>query len=61
MHAARWYATATTLPNGEIYIQGGQGPGAGASSDRPEIRGATGNFRAAGRRRHLQSLLVVSA
>jgi hypothetical protein len=41
MHAARWYATATTLPNGEIYVQGGRDGG----EVRPEIRDASGNFR----------------
>ncbi len=41
MRAARWYATATTLPNGETFIQGGKSGGEG----RPEIRNATGGFR----------------
>ena len=40
MNRARWYSTATTLPNGESYIQGGSG-----GTDRPEIRGADGKFR----------------
>ena len=41
MHQARWYATVTTLPNGDIYIQGGQRPAraGGVGSDRPEVRG----------------------
>ena len=42
MRAARWYATATTLPNGETFIQGGKAAGEG----QPEIRDAAGNFRA---------------
>lgn len=47
MHQARWYATATTLPNGEIFIQGGYGNKGGLPAiDNPEIRDATGNFRA---------------
>jgi Domain of unknown function (DUF1929) len=41
MNRARWYSTATTLPNGETYIQGGKDGGA----DRPEIRSASGAFR----------------
>jgi len=40
MFRKRWYATATTLPNGEIYIQGGTG-----GEDFPEVRTGTGNFR----------------
>ena len=41
MTRARWYATATTLPNGEIYIQGGKN-----GIERPEIRNpATSAFR----------------
>ena len=40
MHRKRWYATATTLPNGEVYIQGGTG-----GEDFPEVRTSTGNFR----------------
>ena len=40
MNRARWYATATTLPNGEMYIQGGKN-----GTDRPEIRGVDGTFR----------------
>jgi hypothetical protein len=40
MFRKRWYATATTLPNGEVYIQGGDGGG-----DFPEVRTSTGNFR----------------
>ena len=43
MNRARWYATATTLPNGEIYIQGGKD-----GTDRAEIRGANGTFRLLG-------------
>jgi hypothetical protein len=40
MFRQRWYATATTLPNGEVYIQGGDGGG-----DFPEVRTGTGSFR----------------
>jgi YVTN family beta-propeller protein len=40
MNRARWYSTVTTLLNGEIYIQGGDG-----GADRPEIRGTNGVFR----------------
>ena len=44
MNRRRWYATATTLPNGEIYIQGGKD-----GTDRAEIRErASGNFRLLG-------------
>ena len=46
MRQARWYATVTTLPNNEIYVQGGLGPKGGRGGpDRPEIRDASGNFR----------------
>ena len=40
MFRKRWYATATTLPNGEVYIQGGTG-----GEDFPEVRTSTGTFR----------------
>ena len=40
MNRARWYSSATTLPNGEIYIQGGTG-----GTDRPEVRATDGSFR----------------
>ena len=40
MNRRRWYATATTLPNGETYIQGGKD-----GTDRAEIRSVSGNFR----------------
>ncbi|MGH8516181.1 MAG: galactose oxidase-like domain-containing protein, partial [Panacagrimonas sp.] len=40
LNRARWYATATTLLNGETYIQGGAG-----GTDRPEIRGTNGAYR----------------
>ena len=43
MNRARWYSTATTLANGETYIQGGTG-----GTDRPEIRSANGVFRLLG-------------
>jgi len=33
MQRKRWYATATTLPNGEVFVQGGKG-----GNDHPEIR-----------------------
>ena len=36
----RWYSTSTTLLNGEIYIQGGNGGG-----DLPEIRDTDGGLR----------------
>ena len=42
MHQARWYATATTLPNGDIYIQGGKGRRPASSS---ESATRHGNFR----------------
>jgi hypothetical protein len=40
MHRPRWYGTATTLPSGETYIQGGSG-----GYDRAEVRGLDGNFK----------------
>ncbi len=40
LNRPRWYSTSTTLLNGEIYIQGGNGGG-----DRPEIRDASGALR----------------
>ncbi|MCU0760900.1 MAG: PA14 domain-containing protein [Steroidobacteraceae bacterium] len=40
MNRARWYSSATTLLDGEIYIQGGS-----SGTDRPEIRGIDGQFR----------------
>ncbi|MFC5571397.1 galactose oxidase-like domain-containing protein [Lysobacter yangpyeongensis] len=40
MFRKRWYATATTLPDGEVYIQGGTG-----GEDFPEVRTGTGSFR----------------
>ncbi|GAB3754995.1 galactose oxidase-like domain-containing protein [Lysobacter olei] len=40
MFRKRWYATATTLPSGEVYVQGGTG-----GEDFPEVRSATGTFR----------------
>lgn len=40
MNRKRWYATATTLANGETFIQGGLDGG-----DLAEVRGATGSFR----------------
>ena len=43
MNRRRWYATATTLPNGETYIQGGKD-----GTDRAEIRSTGGTFRLLG-------------
>ncbi len=40
MLRTRWYSTSVTLPNGETYIQGGNG-----GHDRPEVRSLTGAFR----------------
>lgn len=40
MNRARWYASVTTLPNGESYIQGGTG-----GTDRAEVRASNGVFR----------------
>ena len=40
MNRPRWYATMTTLVNGETYIQGGRD-----GIDRPEVRGTDGTFR----------------
>ena len=40
MFRQRWYATATTMASGEVYIQGGDGGG-----DFPEVRTGTGSFR----------------
>jgi YVTN family beta-propeller protein len=40
MQRARWYATSTTLINGEVYIQGGIN-----GTDRPEVRSLAGNLR----------------
>lgn len=40
MKRPRWYATTTTLLNGETYIQGGLG-----GEDRPEVRQVDGTFR----------------
>ena len=50
MWRKRWYATATTLPDGEVYIQGGSGGsnmplGIGGGKDFPEVRTSTGQFR----------------
>ena len=41
MKRSRWYATATTLVNGEIYVQGGK-----SGAPYPEVRQANGTFRA---------------
>jgi YVTN family beta-propeller protein len=40
MNRARWYATSTTLLDGQTYIQGGKN-----GTDRPEIRSQSGEFR----------------
>lgn len=40
MNRPRWYATMTTLPNGELFIQGGRD-----GTDRPEVRRTDGTFR----------------
>jgi large repetitive protein len=40
MNRARWYSSATVLPNAEVYIQGGSG-----GHDRPEVRQLDGSFR----------------
>ena len=40
MWRKRWYATATMLPSGEVYLQGGTG-----GADFPEVRTGTGTFR----------------
>jgi hypothetical protein len=40
MKRSRWYGTATVLPRGEIYVQGGLD-----GEDHPEIRSEDGNFR----------------
>ncbi len=40
MAHARWYASSTTLVNGETYIQGGFG-----GAERPEVRQLDGSFR----------------
>jgi hypothetical protein len=41
MNRSRWYATATMLVNGEVYIQGGKNGG----EDVPEVRTSSGSFR----------------
>ena len=43
MNRQRWYASSSTLTNGEIYIQGGSG-----GTDLPEVRSASGSFRLLG-------------
>jgi hypothetical protein len=41
MNRRRWYATATTLASGDVYVQGGRD-----GADQAEVRsGATGSFR----------------
>ena len=49
MSRARWYATLTTLPNGEIYIQGGRqktSQGGAQGVDLAEVRATNGSLRA---------------
>ena len=49
MSRARWYATLTTLPNGEIYIQGGRqktSQGGTQGVDLAEVRATNGSLRA---------------
>jgi hypothetical protein len=47
MNRSRWYASTTTLLNGETYIQGGVGGLAGTLGgyDHPEVRTVNGTFR----------------
>lgn len=40
MQRPRWYGTATVLPNGEVYLQGGTD-----GEDHPEVRAEDGSFR----------------
>jgi len=40
MKRERWYGTATVLPSGDVYVQGGVD-----GEDHPEIRAADGSFR----------------
>ena len=40
MNRGRWYATVTTLLNGDIYIQGGKGKTFESGIDHPELRSA---------------------
>lgn len=40
MQRRRWYASAITMPSGEVYIQGGRD-----GQDYPEVRNADGSFR----------------
>ncbi len=40
MNRPRWYATTTTLVNGEIFVQGGRN-----GQDYPEVRDISGSFR----------------
>ena len=56
MNRPRWYSTSTTLLNGEIYIQGGNGGG-----DLPEIRDTDGRIAAAVEREHRRLCRHVSA
>jgi hypothetical protein len=44
MNRARWYATTTTLLDGETYIQGGRDANKNGT-DRPELRRIDGTFR----------------
>lgn len=45
MSRGRWYATVTTLPNGETYVQGGTSKTRASGVDFPEVRSTDGIFR----------------
>ena len=45
MAAGRWYATATTLLNGETYVQGGNSRSLTSGELFPEVRSTAGDFR----------------
>lgn len=45
MNAGRWYATVTTLLNGEVYVQGGNSLSRVSGEFQPEVRGVDGQFR----------------
>ena len=45
MAAGRWYATATTLLNGETYVQGGNSRSLTSGELFPEVRSTSGDFR----------------
>ena len=56
MNRPRWYASPTTLPDGRIYIQGGDG-----RERQPRDSGVGRQLPPAGRRRHFLAVLVISA